>query len=263
MSLVSDRVVTLVEDALSKQVDLDVLVSDAGGLDQLHMMDLFRVSVVVPARNEAENLPYVMARMPAGIHEVIVVDGHSTDDTIGVARRCRPGVVIVEQSGYGKGDALASGFRATTGDIVVMLDADGSTDPEEIPRFVAALLCGADFAKGSRFVSGGGTDDMTPTRRLGNWALSFSVNRMWGIHYSDLCYGYNAFWKRCLPFIAPDCNGFEVETLMNIRAARSGLKVHEVPSFEHERLHGESNLNAYRDGLRVLRTIIAERIRPL
>ena len=186
MSLVSDRVVTLVEDALSKQVDLDVLVSDAGGLDQLHMMDLFRVSVVVPARNEAENLPYVMARMPAGIHEVIVVDGHSTDDTIGVARRCRPGVVIVEQSGNGKGDALASGFRATTGDIVVMLDADGSTDPEEIPRFVAALLCGADFAKGSRFVSGGGTDDMTPTRRLGNWVLSFSVNRMWGIHYSDL-----------------------------------------------------------------------------
>jgi hypothetical protein len=88
------------------------------------------------------------------------------------------------------------------------------------------------------------------------------VNRLWGVNYSDLCYGYNAFWRRCLPQLSPDCNGFEVETLMNIRAARAGLSIHEVPSAEGDRQHGTSNLNARRDGIRVLRTIVAERIRP-
>ncbi len=92
-------------------------------------------------------------------------------------------------------------------------------------------------------------------RRIGNWSLAKVVNYIWGGQYSDLCYGYNAFWRRCLPFVTPDCEGFEVETLMNIRAARAGLRVHEVPSFEHERHHGTSNLDARRDGMRVLRTI--------
>jgi hypothetical protein len=82
------------------------------------------------------------------------------------------------------------------------------------------------------------------------------------VNYSDLCYGYNAFWRRCLPEVSPYCNGFEVETLMNIRAARAGLKIVEVPSFEYDRRHGVSNLNAGKDGMRVLRTIAAERIRP-
>jgi glycosyltransferase involved in cell wall biosynthesis len=172
-------------------------------------------------------------------------------------------VRIITQDGRGKGNALACGFRAATGDIIVMLDADGSTDPSEIPRFVAALLDGADFAKGTRFVTGGGSADITPTRRLGNRVLSGLVNAMWSVDYSDLCYGYNAFWKRALNDVSPDCNGFEVETLINIRAAKSCLKVVEVPSYEALRLSGQSNLNARRDGIRVLRTIVAERIKPV
>lgn len=248
---------------LRRPHEFDELVDGHDFLAQQFLFGGTKVSVVIPALNEAENLPFVLSQMPAGLHEVIIVDGHSTDDTVGVARRCRPDVVIVAQSGRGKGNALACGFSATTGDIVVMLDADGSTDPTEIPRFVGALLCGADFVKGSRFATGGGTDDMTIIRRIGNWAFCFSVNRMWGVNYTDLCYGYNAFWKRCLPSVGPDCKGFEVETLMGIRAAQAGLKVHEVPSFEHKRRYGVSNLHALRDGMRVLRTIIAERIRPV
>jgi glycosyltransferase involved in cell wall biosynthesis len=243
------------------RLHLDVI-PQAPDLDDHPFLGAARVSVVIPALNEAENLPYVFERIPSGIFEVILVDGRSTDDTVAVARRCRPDVVVIEQSGRGKGNALTSGFWAATGDIVVMLDADGSTDPAEIPRFVGALLTGADFAKGSRFITGGGTDDMTFIRRLGNKVLSLTVNRLWGVNYSDLCYGYNAFWRRCLPFVVPDCNGFEVETLMNIRAARSAFVVHEVPSHEHPRRHGTSNLHAWRDGVRVLRTIMAERLRP-
>jgi len=253
------------DDMFARRPHLDVIsgVSSRDETDPLiSLMKAAHVSVIMPTLNEAANLPYVLDRMPEGVYEVIIVDGRSTDDTIAVARACCPDAVIVDQTGRGKGNALACGFWAATGDILVMIDADGSTDPAEIPRFVAALLSGADFAKGSRFVSGGATDDITTMRRYGNWCLSLVVNLLWKVDYTDLCYGYNAFWRRCLPFVAPDCNGFEVETLMNIRAARAGFVVHEVPSHEHERRHGTSNLRAVRDGTRVLRTILAERIRP-
>jgi glycosyltransferase involved in cell wall biosynthesis len=220
------------------------------------------LSVVIPTLNESGNLFHVFERMPPGITEMIIVDGNSTDDTVATAKALWPSAIVIQQDRHGKGNALACGFRAASGDIIVMLDADGSTDPAEIPRFVAALRTGADFAKGTRFVTGGGSADITFIRSLGNRALAALVNRMWRVNYSDLCYGYNAFWKRCLDDVSPDCEGFEVETLINIKAARAKLKVMEVPSYENNRRYGTSNLNARRDGIRVLRTIIAERVRP-
>ncbi|MFG3260114.1 glycosyltransferase family 2 protein [Streptomyces sp. NPDC048172] len=216
------------------------------------------VSVVIPAMNEAENLPYVFKSLPGWIHEVVLVDGNSADGTVAVARELRPDVKVVQQQGKGKGDALISGFAASTGEIVVMVDADGSADGTEIVSYVSALVGGADFAKGSRFANGGGTDDMTPVRKLGNRVLTTLVNRKFGARYTDLCYGYNAFWRHCLDDIDLDCAGFEVETLMNIRIVRAGLRVQEIPSHEHERIHGTSNLRAVRDGLRVLRVILRE-----
>jgi glycosyltransferase involved in cell wall biosynthesis len=234
-----------------------------------------RVSVVIPTFNEARNLPHVLARLPGDIHEVIVVDGHSVDDTVSVARQLRPDIRIVMQTRKGKGNALACGFAVATGDIVAMVDADGSADPGEIPRFVQALLEGADFAKGTRFAQGGGSSDITPLRNLGNRILNTFVNVIYGTRYSDLCYGYNAFWRRHVPIFgllaeppsSPGSDaplwgdGFEVETLINIRVAVAGLNVTEVPSFEHPRIHGVSNLSPFSDGLRVLRTILAERRR--
>ena len=217
-----------------------------------------RVSVVIPALNEARNLPHVFATLPSDIYEIVLVDGGSTDRTVEVARDLYPAVRIVGQMGRGKGDALASGFAAARGDIIVMLDADGSARGEEIPLFVDALRNGADFAKGSRFIAGGGSSDITFVRRLGNAFLSGLVNLLYGTRYSDLCYGYNAFWSRCLEHINVDCDGFEVETLINIRVARAGLVVAEVPSFEDDRIYGESNLRTFRDGFRVLRTIFRE-----
>ena len=219
-----------------------------------------RVSVVIPTLNEEQNLPHVFARLPPALHELIIVDGHSTDRTVAVAQRLRPDACIVMQTGRGKGNALAAGFAACTGDIVVTLDADGSTDAAEIPRFVAALCNGADFVKGSRFAQGGASSDITRIRKLGNRVLSATVNGLYGTSYTDLCYGYNAFWTRCLPYMHVDCDGFEVETLINVRIAKAGLVVHEVPSYEHNRIHGASNLSALRDGGRVLRTIACERV---
>jgi glycosyltransferase involved in cell wall biosynthesis len=216
------------------------------------------ISVVIPALNEAENLPHVLATLPEDVFELVLVDGNSLDGTVTVARELYPLVQIVGQPGRGKGDALAAGFAACSGDIIVMMDADGSTHGGEIPRFVEALVDGADFAKGSRFMAGAGSEDITPLRQAGNRLLCGLVNRLFRTGYTDLCYGYNAFWTRVLPAIGPECRGFEVETLINIRAAVAGLRVVEVPSMEHCRIHGESKLRPVRDGLRVLKTILGE-----
>jgi glycosyltransferase involved in cell wall biosynthesis len=216
------------------------------------------ISVVIPTLNEAENLPHVLPRIPSWIDEVIIVDGLSTDDTIEVARRYRPDVRVVLESTKGKGAALRAGFRAARGHIIVMLDADGSTDPREIPTFVGALLGGADIAVGSRFVQGGGTADMERHRKLGNWVLTRLVRLGFSARYSDLCYGYTAFWRDVFPYLDGEYTGFEVETLIHIRALRASLTVAEVPSFEAPRKFGVSNLNTIRDGTRVLRSIATE-----
>lgn len=225
------------------------------------------MTVVVPAMNEARNLPHVFASLPP-VDELILVDGGSTDNTVEVARSLRPDIQVVIQNRRGKGNALGCGFAAARSDIIVMIDADGSTDPGEIPLFVEALTSGADFVKGSRFMRSGGSSDITRSRSIGNRALNGMVNILFGTQYSDLCYGYNAFWRYCLPIFDLDVatprpsgdgrlwgDGFEIETLLNLRVARAGLRVVEVPSFEHERIHGASNLNAVTDGMRVLRTI--------
>jgi glycosyltransferase involved in cell wall biosynthesis len=217
-----------------------------------------RVSVVIPALNEALNLRHVLANMPDSVFEVILVPGHSTDDTEQVGQLMRGDLRLVGQTTSGKGNALACGFAAARGDIIVTLDADGSADPREIPAFVGALLAGADFAKGTRFVQGAGSHDISLLRQSGNRALTTLANVMYRTHYSDLCYGYNAFWSRCLPQLNVDSDGFEVETLLNLRAAKSGMRVVEVASFELARIHGRSNLRTFGDGWRVLHTIVRE-----
>ncbi len=216
------------------------------------------VSVVIPVKNEARNLPAVLASLPGWINEVVLIDGQSVDDTVGVAKECYPDIKIIRQLGTGKGDALLTGFAACTSDIIVMIDGDGSTDGAEIVRFVAALLAGADYAKGSRFANCGASDDITLHRRLGNRVLCGLANLALGTRYTDLCYGYNALWARHVPKLRLNCMGFEIETMMNIRAARAGLRVQEIPSHERRRIYGTSNLRVVVDGWRILKVIVAE-----
>ena len=219
------------------------------------------VSVVIPALNEAQNLPHVLPRISSWVDEVLLVDGGSSDRTVEVAKELWPGLVVVEELTPGKGAALRRGIQVATGDILVMLDADGSMDPAEIGSFVGALAGGAEFAKGSRFCQGGGTSDMEWYRKLGNLLLTRLVRFGFGGRYSDLCYGYNAFWRYAIESLELDVDGFEIETLMNIRALRAGLVVTEIPSYESRRIHGTSHLDTVTDGWRVLRTIITERFK--
>jgi glycosyltransferase involved in cell wall biosynthesis len=217
------------------------------------------VTAVIPTLNEATNLPHVLPRLGELADEVIIVDGPSDDGTCEIARELRPDVRTMTQTGRGKGNALSIGLAAATGDIIVTLDADGSTDPAEIPSFVGALLAGADFAKGSRFLHGAGTTDMEVYRRFGNAVFVRLVRLLFGGRYTDLCYGYNAMWADVVPALGLNGDGFEIETMMNIRALRAGLNVVEVASCEGRRVNGVSRLRTIPDGWRVLCTIFRER----
>lgn len=236
-----------------------------------------KISLIIPAKNEAKNLPWVLERIPETVDEVILVDGNSTDNTIEVMLSLRPGAVILQQKANGKGSALVTGMLAATGDIIVMIDADGSMDPVEIHGLVGALLSGADVVKSSRYVAGGGSDDISHLRNFGNQGLRIVSKVLFGHDWSELAYGYAAFWKDILPALHLDPivengdpkskkeygRGFEIEALLFTRSQRIGLKVAEVFSFEYPRIHGESNLSTFKDGWRVLDALFRERLRPL
>jgi glycosyltransferase involved in cell wall biosynthesis len=224
-------------------------------------MPIPSVSVVIPTLNEADNLRLLLPTIPSWVSEVIIVDGRSTDETVRVAEAFARGrqVSIVMELRKGKGAALRAGFHSALSDIIVALDADCSMHPCEILLLTAALMAGADFAKGSRFIQGGGTADMSRFRSVGNWGLMQIVNVLYGGSFSDLCYGYFAFWRCHLSVIDPTCDGFEVETFIKLQALKANLRIAEVPSFETLRVHGASNLRAIPDGMRVLRTILRER----
>ncbi|HET9073782.1 MAG TPA: glycosyltransferase family 2 protein [Solirubrobacteraceae bacterium] len=221
------------------------------------------VSVVIPALNEEHSIDWVVDQMPPWVSEVILVDGLSLDRTERIVTDRREGVVIVHQRSPGKGAALRAGFTAATGEVIVMIDADGSTDPREMDRYVAALSGGADFVKGSRNLPGGGSVDFTRLRHLGNLGFVHAANLLFGVRFTDLCYGYCAFWRRDLERLALTADGFEIEMQLIVSAIKAGLRIEEVPSMELARRAGDSNLNAWRDGRRVLATLLTERVRRL
>jgi len=217
--------------------------------------------VIIPTLNEAGNFPYVLNTLPAWVHEVIVVDGLSRDDTERVAKVLRPDVRIIRQTTRGKGAAMRAGLQAATGDILIAMDADGSMDGAAIEAIREALVQGADYVKGSRFCEGAGSADITRIRRLGDMGICWMIRILFGARYSDVTYGFLGLWANKLSSIDIDSDGFEVETLIGIRAHRAGLRTVEVPCFESNRIYGTSNLNATRDGLRILRVILRERLR--
>jgi glycosyltransferase involved in cell wall biosynthesis len=219
------------------------------------------VSAVVPALNEEKNIGWVLARLPECVNEVLVVDGRSADGTVDVARQVRPDVRIVKEMTPGKGAALRAGFAAATNDYVVMLDADGSMEPGEIERYVALLDEGYDVVKGSRFLAGGGTTDISRVRAIGNLSLLGVANWMYGARFTELCYGYMAFRRSVIERLRLSATGFEIETQIVSHALRAGLRIVEVPSFEAERRSGESNLRTFRDGARVLNELVKARMR--
>ncbi len=218
------------------------------------------VSVVIPTLNEAGNIPYVLNTIPAWVQEVVVVDGRSTDDTERIARLLHPGVKVIHELTPGKGAALKAGLYAAKGDYLIVMDADGSMDGMRLAAFRDAMDKGAQFVKGSRFADGGGSADITRVRAWGDAGIRLLLRIFFGAVYSDATYGYFGVRADCRDHLDIDTNGFESEILIVIRAFRSGLRIAEVPCFEANRIHGESNLSAIKDGFKIALIIVREKV---
>jgi len=207
-----------------------------------------KISVIICTFNEEQNLPHVLPKVTEWVDEVLLVDGHSTDRTVEVAKKLRPDIRILYQSGKGKGDAIKYGIQQAIGDIIVTLDADGSTDPEEMPKFIKPLLDGYDFTKGSRLADGR-PPSMLWHRWFGNKVLAITSNIFYGTRYTDICSGYNAFWKSAFQRLRLTYGGFEMEQEMAVKAKKAGLKVVEVNHHYAGRLGGSSKVSDIKQGL--------------
>jgi glycosyltransferase involved in cell wall biosynthesis len=216
------------------------------------------VSLVIPALNEADGLSDLLPRVPNLISELIVVDGGSTDGTVAVVRELRSDAIVLRQTGKGKGNALKCGIAEARGEIIVTMDADGSMNPEDIPRFVSSLVAGHDFVKGSRMLEGAGSSDFTLLRRLGNSGLTRFGNIIFGSSYTDITFGFNAYWRPTIMHLGELADGFEFEIQAALRAASVGMRTAEVPTHEPARVGGVSKLNPFTDGLAILRIILCE-----
>lgn len=215
--------------------------------------------MIIPALNEEKSIAEVLQKLKQmGYDNILVIDGNSKDRTVEVAKDY--GAIVVVQNGRGKGDALRQAFEHADGDVIVMMDADGSMDPKEVPLLIEKLNSGADLVKGSRFLPYGYSEDMNLIRRIGNKFFLLLVNKIWFTNYTDLCYGFAAFKNEAIKKLRPYLKAinFEIETEIFIKAKKLELKVAEVPSVEYRRKHGKSNLSIFIDGFRILKTIIEE-----
>jgi glycosyltransferase involved in cell wall biosynthesis len=165
------------------------------------------------------------------------------------------GARILKES-VGKGYALRKGIKASRGDIIISMDADLSNRPNELKLLIAGIEAGYDICTGSRFLTGGGSDDMPALRRFGNKLFVLMVNVLYGSHYTDMCYGYRSFAHGVLEKLDLKEDGFGIEAEINIKAQKRHLKILEVPSYEKQRSNEKAKLRSFRDGYVILRTII-------
>lgn len=222
------------------------------------------LSIIIPALDEERNLPHVLPRIPAlpELGEVILVDGHSKDTTVRVAQELMPQIKVIYQRGKGKGDAVRSGVQAAQGEFFLVLDADGSHRPEEIPLYLEKAREGYDLVKGSRYLDGKRhTDDETLDRRVMVGLTHVVTNALWRTRFTDI--GYGMLLMRRQRFLDLDirANRLEMEYEIAAKATRHGLRIVEIPAHEDRRLHGRSRLSYIRDGRLIAQVVFREYFR--
>lgn len=216
------------------------------------MKDNKKISVIIPTLNEEKNMPILLKKIPDYVDEIIVIDSHSKDKTVEVSEKHGANVYLV---GKGKGRAIIKGVKESSGDYVIIVDADLSHDPKEIELFISALNIGNDLCLGSRFIQGGGSEDITFIRKIGNKFFIKFINFLFRKRFTDVCYGYRAFKRDSFNKLNLKASGFSIEVELIIKAIKKNMNIIEIPSYEKERKYGKTKLNSITDGLKILKEI--------
>jgi len=201
-----------------------------------------KVTVVIPTKNEEKTLEEIIAKCKAHADEMLVVDGHSKDSTREIAQKL--GVRVVLDHGKGKGDGLRVGINEANGDVLVFIDADGSHDPDDIPKLVKPILEGkADLVIGSR--GKGGSDELHGDvekllRMIGSDIILIGINKRWKVHLTDSQNGFRAIKTKVARQLDLKENITTIEQEMTMKCLKKGFIIDEVPTHEYERKHGKS-----------------------
>ena len=217
-----------------------------------------KVSLIIPTKDEEGAIGRVLKEVPKNlIYEIIVIDGHSTDNTAkevkSQLRLGRDRFILQKKKGFG--NALIQAFNIAKGDIIIIMNADGSHNPKNIPSLLKKIRDGASYVMASRYIRGGRSDDDTIIRFIGNRTLTFLTNLVHGTNVSDSLYFFTAFKRSGLKKIHPKSPGFEFCIEILIMAHKAGLKFAEVPVIERASF-SKSKVNAFSVGFKILGKIL-------
>jgi len=220
------------------------------------------VALIITTMNEVDGLKWLWPRLRTDlVSEVLVVDNHSTDGTLEFLsnKPCQ----IITQSVGGRGNGIREAMDYVRDDAVILMSSDGNDDPEYIPALISKLREGYDFVSGTRFATGGSSDDSDDPlriRRFGNKLFTAMVNLLFAAHYTDTAFGFRIFKKEAWDAMNIDAKRNETEYMMSIRAAKLKLKTVEIPMIEGRRVGGEVKAKTWSTGLSFLKLIFSELI---
>lgn len=211
-----------------------------------------KTSVVIAAKNEEDTIREIVLESRKFSKEVLVIDGHSADETAALAERA--GARVCVDNGKGKGAALRKGIEEARGSIIVFLDADGSHSPEDIPRLVAPILAGeCEHVTGSRMM--GGSDELHGdlgkfVRMLGSDIITLGINYRFNVRLTDSQNGFRAILTETARKLELKENITTIEQEMIIKTLKKGYRITEVPTHEFKRIAGDSTIKIYKVAFR-------------
>lgn len=223
-----------------------------------------RVLACVLARNEEGTIGDVVRGAVRYAHEVIVMDGHSTDRTAAVAQEA--GASVYADPGRGKGAALRQSLEIAKTDVIVFIDADGSHDPADIPRLALPIIHNdADLVVGSRFM--GGSEELSVSvgqliRTIGNISMNIAINTRWRTRLTDTLNGFRAIRRQAALSIALTEDSHTIEQEMVMKMLRHGYRVINVPTHEYARRYGQSSINIWWEWPNFVWCVVKNLVKP-
>lgn len=215
-----------------------------------------RIAVLIPCYNEEYAIAGVVADFKAVLPDatVYVYDNNSTDRTAELAAQA--GAVVRREPRQGKGNVVRRMFREVQADCYLMVDGDGTYDPSDAPRMAQLVLDEkTDMVVGDRLSTTYFQENKRPFHNLGNRMVRYLINRFWKTDVRDIMSGYRAFSRRFVKLFPVMTQNFEIETEMTIHALDKQYEIRSIPSQYSDREAGESKLNTWKDGIKVLKTI--------